>query len=232
MIFGIIPGSMVLSTHFPPFSSRIFLILLFLTIGNSLSWGQKNCVLRKDRDSVKVYTCDPDQLKFKWITASFTVNATSSQLVAMLMDIDHYGSWQYKTLHPHILKKINDQEIIYYVEIVAPWPVSNRDMVNHFKVTQDANTKVVTITVNGVPEFIPKKDKIVRVPSSSSQWTIVPLGPSKVSVNYSIQIDPGGSVPVWMVNLVAAQAPYESFTNLRDQIRARNYPKNTIVQDY
>ena len=30
-----------------------------------------------------------------------------------------------------------------------------------------------------------------------------------------MEIDPGGYVPAWMVNMVAAEAPYESFRNFK-----------------
>ena len=210
-----------------------FFILLLLLLPGCLR-AQKNCVLRKDKDSVKVFTCDPAQSKFKFIKASFTVNARLSQLVAMLLDIGHYGDWQYRTINPHLLQKISDHEIMYYVEIGAPWPVSNRDMVNHLKITQDRQSKVVTITANSIPELIPHKANLVRVPSSASTWTLVPLTSSRISVSYSIQIDPGGYVPAWMVNLVSAQAPYESFKNIREKIRGRHYDPATVafIADY
>ena len=215
------------------FLARIVFITLFffrLTVGSS----QKNCVLRKDRDSIKVYTCDAAQSKFKFIKSSFTLNTKLSHLAAFLMDIDNYGDWEYKTINARILQKISDVEMVYYTEIVAPWPVSNRDLVIHLKMNQDPKTKVTTITANSVPDFCPRKEDIVRVPFSTSQWTIVQEAPSKLSIEYSIEIDPGGSVPAWLVNMVAAQAPYESFKNLRDKIQFRNYKKETVpsVSDY
>jgi hypothetical protein len=211
----------------------LLLILLTVTFPGALR-AQKNCVLRKDKDSIKVYTCDPAQSKFKFITASFTVNARLSQLVAMLLDISRYGDWQYRTINPHLLKKLGEGEIVYYVEIGAPWPVSNRDMVNHLTVTQDRTSKTVTITANSVPDFIPHEENLVRVPSSASTWVIVPLSSSRLRVTYSIQIDPGGYVPAWMVNMVSAQAPYESFKNIRDKIRGRSFDPKTVsfITDY
>ena len=37
-------------------------------------------------------------------------------------------------------------------------------------------------------------------------------------VEYTIDIDLGGAVPPWLVNLVAHQAPYERFKALKENI--------------
>ena len=190
--------------------------------------GQKDCVLRKDLDSIKVYTCAAERLKFKTIKASFTVNVPLSQLAAFVLDIDNYNNWQYKTIHAHTVKKINDREFIYYTEIIAPWPVSNRDMVIHLRLIQDPKSKVITITTKSVPGLIPAKKNIVRVPTSLAKWTVVPVSANRLKVEYVIQIDPGGSVPAWMVNMVAAQAPYDSFKNLKDQIHQHDLKGKTL----
>jgi hypothetical protein len=199
--------------------------IVFLFLPTSLLFGQSNCELRKDQDSIKVYTCSKDESKFKSIKASFEVNATAPELAAMVMDIAGYNEWQYKTINPKILKWINKQELIYYVEIVAPWPVSNRDLIVHLKIEQDPLTKRMVFTANGLPDYIPVKEGITRVPMSKSTWIVVPVSANKMRVEYSMNIDPSGSVPAWMVNMVSAEGPFESFYTLKNKIKERNYTK-------
>jgi hypothetical protein len=198
-------------------------------------WGQTDCVLKKDRDSIKVYTCASEHLKFKSIKATFTVNARLSQLAAFVMDVNHYCDWQYNTIRASLLKKIDEQEVIYYTEIAAPWPAGNRDMIVDLRLSQDPKTKVLTIIAKSIPQWAPEKDRIVRVPMSHAKWTVVPLSSSLLKVEYFIQIDPGGSVPAWMINLVAAQAPYDSFKTLKNKIRQKkfmNLKEVVFIQDY
>lgn len=202
------------------FHSR-FSIILFLMAGLSQSThAQNNCVLQKDQDSIKVFTCHSSESRFKTIKATFTVDATYADLEKTLLDITHYTEWQYNTVEAKILKTINDREIIYYTQISAPWPVSNRDMIVHFKTQQQQpGAKDKIIITNGEPDFIPHKPDLVRVPSSKATWIIKELGKERLSIIYSIEIDPGGSVPAWMVNMVCAEAPYVSFKNLKDRMR-------------
>jgi hypothetical protein len=181
-----------------------------------------------------VYTCASGHLKFKSVKASFTVNARLSQLVAFVLDVNNYCDWQYHTVRAQLLKKINEQEVMYYTEIAAPWPVSNRDMVVDLKFSQDSRTKVLTITSQTVPRWVPEKDHIVRVPMSQGSWTVVPLSSSVLKVEYFVLIDPGGSVPAWMINMVAAQAPYDSFKMLKDKIRQKKFLNSKVpfILDY
>ncbi len=199
--------------------------ILFLFLSTTFLLGQTDCELKKDQDSIKVYTCSRAESQFKSIKASFEVNATALELAAMVMDIAGYHEWQYKTINPKILKWINKQELIYYVEIVAPWPVSNRDVIVHLKIEQDPITKRMVFTANGVPDYIPEKDGITRVPMSKSTWIVVPISANKMRVEYSMNIDPSGSVPAWMVNMVSAEGPFESFYTLKSKIKERNYTK-------
>ncbi|MEO7988860.1 MAG: START domain-containing protein [Chryseolinea sp.] len=199
--------------------------IIFLFLSTTVLFAQVECELKKDQDSIKVYSCSTEASKFKSIKASFVVNATAPQLAAMVMDIAGYNDWQYKTINAKILKWINKQELIYYVEIVAPWPVSNRDVIVHLKVEQDPLTKKMIFMANGMPDYIPEKEGITRVPMSKSKWVVVPISSNKLKVEYSMNIDPSGSVPAWMVNMVSAEGPFESFYTLKSKIKERNYTK-------
>ena len=197
------------------------ILILFFSAANL--FAQVECELKKDQDSIKVYSCNTNESKFKSIKASFEVNATAPQLAAMIMDIVGYNEWQYNTINAKILKRISKQELIYYVEVVAPWPVNNRDLIVHLKVEQDPVTKKMIFTANGIPDYIAVKDGITRVPMSKSKWIVVPVSPNKLKVEYSMNIDPSGSVPAWMMNMVSAEGPFESFSTLKNKIRERNY---------
>jgi len=204
---------------------RIIPTILFSVLLTPI-FGQKDCDLKKDQDSIKVYTCRVDDLKFKSIKATFTINTTLSTLISFVMDIDRYNEWQYNTSHPRIVKKINDREMIYYTVVEAPWPISDRDMVVDLVVSQAPKTRAVTITTTGVPDYVSKEKNLVRVPMSMARWVITPISQTKLAVEYTIKIDPGGSVPAWMVNMVCAEAPYVSFRNLRQKIQ--EYKKHEL----
>src|SRR5262245_29766896 len=102
---------------------RIAAGILFLFLGAD-ALAQRDCVLRKDEDSIKVYSCAAPNSKFKAIKANFTVNASLSQIVSFVLDASNYVNWQYNTIESSLVEKVNDLEIVYYTKVQAPWPVS------------------------------------------------------------------------------------------------------------
>ena len=111
--------------------------------------------------------------------------------------------------------------------------MKNRDFIVRLKVTQDAKTKVVTVEGENKPSFLPEKKNIVRIQQSYSKWIIVPQPNGQVKIEYVLQVDPGGLVPAWLINLFATRGPFESFKNLRLQVKkpAYNHVNLPFIKD-
>jgi hypothetical protein len=188
-------------------------IFTFFSLSELLS--QSNCSLRKDRDGIKVYTCHTDTSRFKSIVAEFTINSSFNDLMDRMMDVDGYTKWQFNTVEAKVLGRSSQSEQIYRTIVEAPWPIIDRDMVVRMTVHVDENKNEASIDAESVKGILPSSNNYVRVPSSRAHW-IVKRGKEKnLEVRYTMQIDPGGAVPSWLVNWVCAQAPYESFKNLK-----------------
>lgn len=194
---------------------RFIFLIFFLP---AVAFAQPNCKLELSKDSINVYTCPRTDSRYKTIKTTFTLQSTLPALAAAVLDIDNYASWQYKTASARVLKKISDREIMYYTEVEAPVLTSNRDFALRLTIDPDPMTKGLIIEAVSLPKYIPPVDGVIRIPYSRAKWTVVPAGKGKLNVEYVIDIDLGGSVPPWLVNLFASKAPYETFKALREQI--------------
>jgi hypothetical protein len=203
-------------------------LLLFLLFGTSLSFGQISWKLNTDKDGIKIYTSLVPDSKIKAVKVECEVEATTKQLVALLLDVNSSAEWIYHTKSCALIKQVSPSELYYYSEISLPWPTENRDFVAHLKVTQDPQTKIVTIDGPAVPGFIPVKKGIVRIEHSSGKWVITPLSTGRVKIEYTLHVDPSGSIPAWLVNMFAANGPLQIFQNLKVQIQKPVY-KNAAV---
>lgn len=195
----------------------ICIITLVLTIPK-LAYTQNNCVLKKDQDNIKVYSCKTVDSEFKAVRAEFELNATIDEYIAIVLDVDSYKDWHYRAINPRILDKVSETELIYYTQVSAPWPISNRDLILRLKLNMNMTTKALTVTLKSIPSYLPTVKDFVRVPESYSEMTLTRIENSKLKVEYFIQVDPGGQLPAWLVNLVSTQAPYETFKNLMDRL--------------
>ena len=203
-------------------------IIVFLLIQSMVAFSQPAWKLIAEEEGIKVFSQPVTYSKIKALKVECELKASSSELVALLLDVDAAEDWVYHTKSCILLRKVSDSELFYYSEVSLPWPLDNRDFVAHVKVTQDPATKIVTVNAPAIPGWVTEKKGIVRINHSVGHWIIKPLQKGKIKLEYTLQVDPGGGVPAWAVNTFAAQGPIESFKNMREQLEAAKY-KNVAL---
>ncbi len=198
-------------------------IVLFLLITQLSVKAQNDWVLSTDKNGIKVYTSIMQGSKIKAVKVECSFNASLSQFVAVLFDIKNTKDWVYHTKSCELVKQVSPTELYYYSEINLPWPAENRDFVAHLTLTQNPENKVVTIDGPSVPGLVEQKKKIVRIENSKGKWVITPTVGNTIKVEYSLHVDPGGSLPAWLVNMFAAEGPTQIFENLKIQLQKPQY---------
>ncbi|MDB5135412.1 MAG: lipid-binding protein [Mucilaginibacter sp.] len=207
-----------------------FTLLLLLFTNCALAQTSDNWVLKENNDGVKIFTGEVENSKVKAIKVECQLDATLSQLVAVLLDVKNSEEWLYHTASNYIVKQVSPSELYYYSLVEMPWPVSNRDFIAHLKVSQDAITKVVTVDAPCIVDMVPVKSKVVRIANSKGKWVLSPLSKGRVKVVYTLHAEPGGSIPAWLTNMFVTQGPSQSFKKLKIHLQKPVY-KN-VKLDY
>jgi len=198
----------------------LFFVFLFIILSAS---AQTDWKLSTENDGIKVYTSIYPGSKIKAVKVECDFRASASQFIAVIMDIKNSPEWLYHTKFCTVVKQVSPSELYYYSEVTLPWPAENRDFVSHLSVTQNPETKLITIDGPAVPGIVPLKDGIVRVDHSGSEWLVSPLTNGQVSVKYTLHVDPGGALPAWLVNMFAAEGPVQIFKKLKLQLQKPAY---------
>jgi hypothetical protein len=212
-------------------SSRITIaITLFLTflLQTTRASTEDQWSFLTQKDGIKVYNKSVPNSKVKALKVEVVLNTSLSAVVALLLDVKGAKEWVYHTKSCVLIKQVSPSELYYYSEVSLPWPLENRDFVAHVKVAQDKNTKVVIVDAPAVPGFIAAKKGIVRVDHSVGYWVITPMDKGRVSIQYSLQVDPGGIIPAWAVNALSSQGPIESFMKMKQMLLRPEY-KNVAL---
>ena len=200
--------------------TTIVLLISLLSFAQ-LAFGQNDCQLKKQKDDLKVYTCSTAESKLKILKAEMTIeNVTVKEFIDFLRNINNCVKWQYNTIEAASLEQ-RDGIIIYRTVIQAPWPVSNREMILELSSSFDSVKQELNVVSRSIDFEYPKSDDLVRVPFALGKWKVVTIKNS-LKVEYFLQIDPGGSVPIWLLNLAMAEGPYNSLTNLRAELRRKH----------
>jgi hypothetical protein len=210
------------------FQLRLFKVLLLSGLLFQLSYAQTQSTwkFQGEKDGIKFYTREVPNSKIKAIKLESIFQAPLNQVVGVLLDIKSSPEWAYKTKSATVLKQVSPTEVYYYTELSMPWPVTNRDFVGHLIATQNPDTKVVTIDGPVVADYVPKKKDMVRIEKSVGKWVLIPINDRETKIEYSLQVDPGGNAPAWLVNIFSSEGPTQSLKNLRAQLKKPEH-KNT-----
>jgi hypothetical protein len=208
---------------------RTILLTLILITSFSFTYAQQNWKLSTEKDGIKVYTRTVPDSKIKALKVECDFKATASQLVTVLLDVKTCAEWVYHTKSCVLVKQVSPSELYYYSEVSLPWPAQNRDFVARLLVSQNPETKVVTVDGPAVPGFVAEKDGIVRISNSKGKWIITPLANQSVRVEYTLQVDPGGIIPAWLVNMFATEGPLQSFKLLKKQVQKEQYKNASLA---
>ena len=202
------------------FGLMLFSFLLTTTFAVK---AQSDWTLKKEKDGIRIYTRKSASSAFDELKVETLLPGKMSTLAAVLLDIPDHINWVYNAKSASVIKKINESELIFYTQINAPFPATDRDLVVHLKIKQDPGTRLMTVTAKNVSGYVAPKPKVVRVALSDEVWSVTPIAHEMLKVEYYLRIDPGGSSPAWLLNLFLEKGPMESFTNLKDQLHLPRY---------
>jgi len=196
-----------------------FLFTLVL-IGFSMAKAQGKWELKKSDNGIEVYTRKAATGNLKELRVICELNAAKAQLIGALQDIDSYNSWVFCNKKSEILKTENPDKIIYYTQTHLPWPLKDRDLIVELNINPTPDG--FNAFVKSIPDYVPRNKDYIRVPYSLAQWHVTQASENKLKVDYTFSIDPGGSIPSWLVNATLAIGPYNSFMKLREILKAKN----------
>jgi len=201
--------------------TRFFIVISFLCCG--VCRAQTTWVLKKNCDGIKIYAGSVEGSDVKSVKLECILDASLPQLCALLLDASAHHKWIYCTEKSHPVKQLAENEQIYYSEMDMPFPISNRDIVVHIKLSINPLTRVLTVNGEAVEGYVPLKEDLVRVKMSKIKWTVTPMGADRLHVSYIANVDPAGKLPAWIVNMFITRGPYETFKNVKKLVQAPEY---------
>lgn len=177
--------------------------------------GEEGWEFKKDKRNIKCYTRPvkiSPMISFRGVG---DVKGKMSDMVSFLMDIERYPEWMYMNVKSYILDKTGETEAYVYTLLQPPWPASQRDITVRRQWYYLPETGAVIITIKGLPDYVPKRDKTVRGSQITAYYMLVPKGDNTIEVTYEGIADPGGWLPVWLVNFCVVYTPYSTIKKIR-----------------
>jgi len=169
--------------------------------------------LKTNKNGVNVYTKKCQDPNMHMVKSDVVIKASAERIKSVLFDINNLTQWVYNCTKSEIVSKISNMELSYYQVTSVPFPATDRDMEVSLKATENPNE--IIITLRNVHNKIPVHDDYVRIEYFESIWTIK-KGKSESEVINEVTINPGGSLPNWIINSFIANGPYQTMLHLRE----------------
>ncbi len=201
---------------------RIFLILLIALLAvpatGTSSHGARHggWTLESDKDGIKIYTRTVKGSKLKQVRAVVLVKAPLETVMRIITDYQGYDEWMNNVTESYVMHQPSDSIQYVYRYEDAPWPVQNRYHVDRMVVERGIDD--ATIAFKSMPNYIDKTDEAIEVEQYEGSWHISDNGRGECMIEYTLDENPGGFVPPWLVNYLAVDSPFRTLSNLRDRV--------------
>jgi hypothetical protein len=195
--------------------SGLAVTVLLVLISFSLS--AQDWVLAKDKDGIKVYTRKEPGNDLKTFRAVMEIRSTMDRIAQLVGNVHNQKWWDKDVKDLKILYFDENGHVKYYLVYDLPWPMSDRDLCVEAKITNDPATGKREVYATPIVNLVPEKKDIVRIKKYWQKWTIIPIGNGMMRLTLEGFVDPAGSVPSWLYNMVMTEAPLRVMTKVKDQ---------------
>jgi len=171
--------------------------------------------VRRDK-GVTVWQKERPDLGMPIFRGRTVIDANVYVLLAILADFDNHCQWMHGCHTAKLLKGYDDFHRVSYNRTDAPWPVDDRDVVLDSRVEVKAARHTVLIRFKSITSALqPEVDGVVRMTKLQGYYKLVALSPTRTTVEYQVDTDPGGYLPDWVVARASQDLPVNTLTNLR-----------------
>jgi hypothetical protein len=198
---------------------RHFILMFLFTLMFSGPMVAQSWDFIKEKDGIKIYTREGASKSLRSFRGVADINAPAEKIFALMEDINNTDWWdknltQIKVLHYEKFKSAQ-----YYMVYDLPWPVTDRDLCVDVTITIDRETGERKITAVSVTGIIPERNDMVRIKDYRQTWTIIPAGKEMTHVVLEGFVDPAGSIPDWISNMVIVDSPFKAIRGVVEQMK-------------
>lgn len=139
------------------------------------------------------------------------------RLVAVIIDPDQATEWAEGASKVTMIAREEKRAVIHtYIDIA--WPVWDRDLVTSGTLRTIEPGKEYVLANEAVDGIVPEEEGVIRMKKAFTQFHLKKQGPNQVWVEYLVNVDPGGSLPKWLVRWTQKSVPAETLKNLQRQL--------------
>jgi hypothetical protein len=180
-----------------------------------------------EEDGIRMYRRDVPGSSIVALRGEGFVEAPIARVASVLADRKRSVEWIDRLVKTKVLRQISETESINWNHIKTPTPLKDRDFVFKSMITTDPAQKKVVFSYYSVKDpLAPETDDYVRGSFKGGKFELTMATRTNrdgtktrgTIVNAEVEVDPAGSVPTFIVNMVQKSWPHKTLTALRKQV--------------
>ena len=180
-----------------------------------------------EEDGIRMFRRDVPGSDIVALRGEGFVAAPIGRVASVLVDRKRSTEWIDRLVKTKLLRQISETESIEWDHIKTPAPLKDRDFVFKSVISTDPGQKRVSFNYYSVTDpLAPETDDYVRGTFKAGKFELTmatrknPDGSitKGTIVNAEVEVDPRGSVPKFIVNMVQKSWPHTTLMALRKQV--------------
>ena len=201
--------------------AKIFPIGLLLAFALSDSAVAQSWDFIKEKDGIKIFTRRDPGKSLKSYKGVTDVKASAEKVFAMIENVNNTDWWDKNLNQIKVLLYEKYKRAQYYLAYKLPWPVTDRDLCVDVTVTTDPVTGTRVIVAVPLEGVVPEHAGIIRIREYRQTWTVTPVGKDMAHVVLEGYVDPAGSIPDWLSNMLIVDSPLKVIGGLRQRLEGK-----------
>jgi len=175
----------------------------------------------KEKDGIKIYTRIEAGKSLKSYKGVADINSPAKKVFALIEDVNNTDWWDKNFNQIKVLLYEKNKRAQYYLVYNLPWPVTNRDLCVDVQVTFDSVAGVGRITATPLPGGSPERQDMIRIKEYRQTWNVEPAGKEMAHVVLEGYIDPAGSIPDWLTNMLIVDSPFKVISGVKQRLEKK-----------
>mgnify|MGYP005817522731 CR=1 FL=1 len=148
-----------------------------------------------------------------------TLEASIGKIISVALDVPRRVEWVNRLEVARVVRDISPNHKIIYMKVRAPWPVNDRDFLVDSVFQFDPKKQAASFDMKSVEDpTVPPDRCCVRAHVSSNHIELKATSDKRTEVVAEAHVDPKGSLPAWLVNLVQKTFPRKTLEGLLKQV--------------
>lgn len=198
----------------------LFGLLTVISLTAVRAPAEPDWTLKREGEAMWVYTRDRAGSDIKEVRLVMEVDATIAAINDVVDDAKRQTEWVFRCTEARDLGGHIDTGWYYYSRIDMPWPMDDRDLAA--KVVGDLESGLYESKSVAAPDRTARVGDCVRITDFDVRTSYRALDEGRrTEMTYDLHSEPGGAIPVWMVNMFVDKGPVATMTQLRDLVEGR-----------